>query len=357
MIHPMPAQRIDTVVADPVTGDQRRRTDYAGTVWYGDRPQITGAMVMSRGATAQITTPFWLLDSHVYEAGATGNAQIQASAAVQGTSEFSHLLEVGAGLGQDPQDNGALLGLRGCDRCRQPATRRRLPRHRHLRSRRDPATGHLTPRVRWPVTGPRPVCRCAVPAPRMCVAGHHGEARAQRRSSGWRQRRPEKRLPGRAVIVAMTTPARGAALFNMGFTLQIYVEGWSPYEIEDQYFVSSRATLGHGMALPCKVDREDPQRVAIHWDAAEREAEQSTQARRDALAGGPRGQAGPGRARGGPGPGRWRVACARHRGPQPPPSGEQDADPIPPPREAGRHARPGRTHPGRVRRSEGEAPG
>lgn len=45
MIHPMPAQRIDTVVADPVTGDQRRRTDYAGTVWYGDRPQITGAMV------------------------------------------------------------------------------------------------------------------------------------------------------------------------------------------------------------------------------------------------------------------------------------------------------------------------
>ncbi len=123
MIHPMPAQRIDTVVADPVTGDQRRRTDYAGTVWYGDRPQITGAMVMSRGATAQITTPFWLLDSHVYEAGATGNAQIQASAAVQGTSEFSHLLEVGAGLGQDPQDSGALLGLRGCDRCRQPATR------------------------------------------------------------------------------------------------------------------------------------------------------------------------------------------------------------------------------------------
>lgn len=78
MIHPMPAQRIDTVVADPVTGDQRRRTDYAGAVWYGDRPQITGAMVMSRGATAQITTPFWLLDSHVYEAGATGNAQIHS---------------------------------------------------------------------------------------------------------------------------------------------------------------------------------------------------------------------------------------------------------------------------------------
>jgi len=275
MIHPMPAQRIDTVVADPVTGDQRRRTDYAGTVWYGDRPQITGAMVMSRGATAQITTPFWLLDSHVYEAGATGNAQIQASAAVQGTSEFSHLLEVGAGLGQDPQDSGALLGLRGCDRCRQPATRRRLPRHRHLRSRRDPATGHLTPRVRSPVTGPRPVCRCAVPAPRMCVAGHHGEARAQRRSSGWRQRRPEKRLPGRGHRRDDDARAWCGPLQH-GLHPPDIRGGVSPYEIEDQYFVSSRATLGHGMALPCKVDREDPQRVAIDWDAAEREAEQST---------------------------------------------------------------------------------
>lgn len=93
----------------------------------------------------------------------------------------------------------------------------------------------------------------------------------------------------------------------------------SPYEIEDQYFVSSRATLGHGMALPCKVDREDPQRVAIHWDAAEREAEQSTQA--------------PGRARGGPGPGRW--ACRMCPAPRPSATAEWGAGHRPdrPPRD------------------------
>ena len=274
MIHPMPAQRIDTVVADPVTGDQRRRTDYAGTVWYGDRPQITGAMVMSRGATAQITTPFWLLDSHVYEAGATGNAQIQASAAVQGTSEFSHLLEVGAGLGQDPQDSGALLGLRGCDRCRQPATRRRLPRHRHLRSRRDPATGHLTPRP---------------------LAGHRSATGVSMRCAGTTDvcRRSSRRSPRSAPLERVAPAQAGKAPSRRGHPRDDDARAWcgplqhglhppdirggvSPYEIEDQYFVSSRATLGHGMALPCKVDREDPQRVAIDWDAAEREAEQST---------------------------------------------------------------------------------
>jgi hypothetical protein len=109
MISPLPAQRIDVVVADPVTGEQRRRTDYAGTVWYGGRPQMTGGMVMSRGGAAQITTPFWLPDSHVYEPGAAADAQVQASAAVQSSTEYGQILEVRAALGEDPQNSGALL--------------------------------------------------------------------------------------------------------------------------------------------------------------------------------------------------------------------------------------------------------
>ena len=109
MISPVPAQRIDTVVADPVSGEQRRRTDYAGTVWYGGRPQMTGGIVMSTGGAAQITTPFWLPDSHMYEPGAAGDAQIQASAAVQSATEYGQILEVGAALGEDPQNSGALL--------------------------------------------------------------------------------------------------------------------------------------------------------------------------------------------------------------------------------------------------------
>ena len=34
-ISPEPAERIDTVVADSLSGEQRLRTDYAGTIWYG----------------------------------------------------------------------------------------------------------------------------------------------------------------------------------------------------------------------------------------------------------------------------------------------------------------------------------
>ncbi|MDQ5832267.1 MAG: hypothetical protein M3550_04315 [Actinomycetota bacterium] len=109
MISPAPAQRIDTVVADPVTGEQRRRTDYAGTVWYGEPPQMTRGIVISRGAGAQITTPFWLPDSHVYRAEAAGEAQVQASAAVQSMVDHCQILEVGASLGQDPQNTGGLL--------------------------------------------------------------------------------------------------------------------------------------------------------------------------------------------------------------------------------------------------------
>ncbi len=109
MISPLPAQRIDTVVTDPASGEQRRRTDYAGTVWYGGRPQMTAGIVMSQGGAAQITTPFWLPDSHAYEPGAAGDAQIQASAAIQSTTEYGQILEVGAALGDDAQNSGALL--------------------------------------------------------------------------------------------------------------------------------------------------------------------------------------------------------------------------------------------------------
>jgi len=113
MITTVPTERIDTLVADPFTGEPRRRTDYAGTVWYGERPQMTGRMVISRGGAAQITTPFWLPDSHVYMAAAAGDAQVQASAAIQSTTDDCQILEVRAALGEDPQNIGALLVYMG----------------------------------------------------------------------------------------------------------------------------------------------------------------------------------------------------------------------------------------------------
>jgi hypothetical protein len=110
-ISPVPAPRIETVVVDPVSGEPRRRTDYAGTVWYGGRPQ----MGRPRPAgLAEITTPFWLPDSHRYEPRAAGDVQVQASAAVQSAWVQSaggglQIFEVSAALGEDPRNSGALL--------------------------------------------------------------------------------------------------------------------------------------------------------------------------------------------------------------------------------------------------------
>ena len=106
MISPVPAPRIDTLVEHPLTGQRQRRTDYSGTVWYGGRPQVMGNMVVSQGGGAQISTPFWLPDSHAYDAAAA-DVQIQASASLQSVSDYGQILEVAAALGDDPQGGGA----------------------------------------------------------------------------------------------------------------------------------------------------------------------------------------------------------------------------------------------------------
>lgn len=106
-----PSQRLDTLVKDADSGDERRRTDYAGTVWYGGRPEIVGKHPLPGDAAAQINGTFWLPDSHVYEAAATAGADIQATAAVQGglaTSAGGNLLllDFMSALGDDPSGSG-----------------------------------------------------------------------------------------------------------------------------------------------------------------------------------------------------------------------------------------------------------
>ena len=66
-----------------------------------------GGMVVSRGGGGQISTPFWLPDSHAYDAAAA-DVQIQASASLQSLSDYGQILEVAAALGDDPQGGGAL---------------------------------------------------------------------------------------------------------------------------------------------------------------------------------------------------------------------------------------------------------
>lgn len=90
--------------------------------------------------------------------------------------------------------------------------------------------------------------------------------------------------PGRATIVASSVPARDASSFNMAMTLHVYVEGRSPYEVEDQWMVKSRDTAALHGSIPVKVDPEEPTRVAIDWDTLRAEHRQHEEARRAALA-------------------------------------------------------------------------
>ncbi len=94
----------------------------------------------------------------------------------------------------------------------------------------------------------------------------------------------KKGTPGTGTIVAMSNREPGASSQNVAMTLQIRVEGMSPYEVEDQWMVSSKHTLGFGMALPVRVDPDKPQKVAIDWDAAAAQSASETAARRAALA-------------------------------------------------------------------------
>jgi hypothetical protein len=95
----------------------------------------------------------------------------------------------------------------------------------------------------------------------------------------------KKGMPGRATVVSMSMPSPNASSSNVAMTLQVQVEGLAPYEVEDQWMVSRKDTLGWGKSLPVKVDRENQMKLAIDWEQARQEDEQNTIARREALAG------------------------------------------------------------------------
>lgn len=94
----------------------------------------------------------------------------------------------------------------------------------------------------------------------------------------------KKGMPGRAMVVESSVPARGASSFNMAMTLQVHVEGLAPYEVEDQWMVKAKDTAALSGSIPVKVDRDDHDKVAIDWDAVRAEYEQGKAQRREALA-------------------------------------------------------------------------
>jgi Short C-terminal domain len=90
--------------------------------------------------------------------------------------------------------------------------------------------------------------------------------------------------PGRAMIVTMGALDRGATSFNLPMTLQVYVDGITPYEVEDQWMVKAKDTVALSGWIPVKVDPDEPEKVAIDWEPLRERYEQEKAARREALA-------------------------------------------------------------------------
>ena len=102
----------------------------------------------------------------------------------------------------------------------------------------------------------------------------------------------KKGIPGRATIQALAVPAPGSDQ-PLSMTLQVFVEGTAPYEVEDRWVARKPVTLGWGMVIPIKVLPDDPQHVAVDWKAlAGQQAEEAEQRREHLAAMGPVGPEG-----------------------------------------------------------------
>jgi hypothetical protein len=93
-----------------------------------------------------------------------------------------------------------------------------------------------------------------------------------------------KGVPGRATIVEMGALNRGSTSFNLAMTLQVHVAGRTPYEVEDQWMVKAKDTIGLSGWITVRVHPDDPEKVAIDWDGVRAKYEQEKADRRAALA-------------------------------------------------------------------------
>jgi hypothetical protein len=89
-------------------------------------------------------------------------------------------------------------------------------------------------------------------------------------SSGERAQILADGISGQGVVVAHGTPERGAQWFNLDIDMEVHVSGRQPYRVNNVYMVPAGATIGQGVTLPIKVDPNDPSKIAIDWDAAQR---------------------------------------------------------------------------------------
>ena len=107
--------RIDTLVTDAASGEQRRRTEYLGTVWIDGRAEPAG-MTLRRVGAPGITTPgkdvsFYVPDSLQYRRDALDGAQLSVSATIQASGEQGAVLAAAGSFVDDPSGAPAWVHL------------------------------------------------------------------------------------------------------------------------------------------------------------------------------------------------------------------------------------------------------
>jgi len=77
-------------------------------------------------------------------------------------------------------------------------------------------------------------------------------------------------VPGRATVTRMSPlppRAQHSARVNLAMTLEVELEGSGAYRVEGQWLCKPADAAGLTAGpFPVKVDRSDPQKVAIDWD-------------------------------------------------------------------------------------------
>jgi hypothetical protein len=102
-INPQP--RIDTLTVHAVTGAQGRRTEYAGTIWFGEPPKLGGFLVTTRTGAANIDTAIFLPDSLPYRTDMAAQALVACTIAVQSAASEAHqFIASQAALVADPRN-------------------------------------------------------------------------------------------------------------------------------------------------------------------------------------------------------------------------------------------------------------
>ena len=91
---PFPEPRIDTLVIDAVSREQRRRTEYRGSVWFGQRPEIGARRLVAPGSRylEWESSAFFLPDSLPYRRAELSDAQVSCSAAIHASHGNYHLV-------------------------------------------------------------------------------------------------------------------------------------------------------------------------------------------------------------------------------------------------------------------------